>query len=354
MKQPLPPFSSTYSPNIPELIHQLGCTIVISTYQAGKVIFLSAPSSDKLVQLPRTFPRAMGIGVKDQRMAIATDEEVVVLGHDGPLATHYPNKPQTYDTLYVPRSTYYTGKVDLHDVEWGDEGLWGVNTMFSCLALIDDKYSFTPKWKPPFISDLKPEDRCHLNGVAMKNGKPKYVSALGQTNTKEGWRANKLGGGLIMDVESNEVVVSGLSMPHSPRLYDDELYVLLSASGELIKVDKKRGTYEVINQMNGFVRGMDRIGDYLFVGLSKIRTTSSAFRDLPIAKKSVFCGLVVIYLPMGNVVGHIKYESSVEELYDVKILPELRRPGILSPNQDVHKRALVLPNTSFWGMEGKK
>ena len=152
MKKTLPPFSCTHSPNLPELLWQLGCTLVISTYQAGKVIFISATSPDDLVQLPRNFQNAMGLAVEGQRLAIATKEEVVVLANAPSLAQSYPRQPGKYDGLYVPRSVYFCDTLDLHDLAWGEEGLWTVNTLFSCLALIDDEFSFRPKWHPPFIS----------------------------------------------------------------------------------------------------------------------------------------------------------------------------------------------------------
>ena len=45
-----------------------------------------------------------------------------------------------------------------------------MNTLFSCLAGLDSRYSFVPRWRPPFISALAAEDRCHLNGLAMVDG----------------------------------------------------------------------------------------------------------------------------------------------------------------------------------------
>jgi len=348
MPQPLPPFSCTYSPNIPELLGQLNCTLALSTYQAGKVILLSATGAEDLVQLPRNFQKPMGLAVSGDKLAIATKEEVVVLVNSPSLAAAYPDQPQTYDGLYVPRATYFCGEIDLHDMDWGNDGLWAVNTRFSCLALIDDSYSFKPQWQPTFITKLTPHDHCHLNGMAMADGKPLYVSALGITDTAEGWRENKAAGGVLIDVSSDEIILNKLPMPHSPRIYDGKLYLLLSATGELVYVDQNKGSYEVITRLSGFVRGLARYQDYLFVGLSKLRQKSSAFRDLPIAKKSLFCGIVVVYLPKGNIVGHIKYENSVEEIYDVQVLPELTRPGLMSPAKSTHRLALVMPKETFW------
>lgn len=345
------PFSCTYSPNIPKLFLQLNCSLAISTYQAGKVVIISASDEYNLIQLPRNFDKAMGIAVQNQRLAVATRNEVIVLGNASGLAPNYTSQPNTYDGLFVPRATYFTGELDLHDIDWGEQGLYAVNTKFSCIALINDKFSFDPIWQPPFITDLDPLDRCHLNGMALNNnGIPKYATALGSSNEEKGWRENVQKGGLLIDVETSEIILAGLAMPHSPRLFDGELYLLLSATGEIVKVDVLNKSYEVVYACDGFLRGMDKIGDYLFVGLSKLRQNSSGFIDLPIANKALQSGVDVIHLPTGTNVGNIRYQTSVEELYDVKILANFKRPGILGADREEHRQALVTPTDNFWSV----
>src|SRR6185437_17063875 len=205
MNTPHPPFTCTFSPNIPELLYQLNCTLALTTYQAHKVVLLSAVNTENLVQLPRNFEKAMGMAVEGERIAIASKNEVTILANSPSTAIAFPPSPNKYDSLYLPRATYYTGALDLHDMAWGKEGLYAINTRFSCISLIDDHVSFRPIWQPYFISELVPEDRCHLNGMAMKDGKPEFVSALGKANVKEGWRENKLNGGVLMHVPSGEI-----------------------------------------------------------------------------------------------------------------------------------------------------
>lgn len=345
----LAPFSCTYSAQIPELLQKLNCSLAITTYQAGKVIFISPKDRDHLVQLPRQFTKPMGMALKGNKMALATINEVVVLSNNTELARTYPKQPDVYDGLFIPRAAYFTGEADIHDLHWTTNGLLAVNTRFSCLAYINDAYSFTPFWKPNFISTLMAEDRCHLNGVALKNDLPKYVTVLGKTDTPQGWRNVKASGGCLIDITTNEIVADNLPMPHSPRLYDDKVYVLLSATGELAEIDIKTKNYKVIKQLDGFARGMDRIGDYIFIGLSKLRQTSTAFADLPIAKQSIFCGIVVMHLPTASIAGVIKYENSVEEIYDVKVLPNMQRPGILNHEKPDFRMAVSTPEKTFWG-----
>jgi uncharacterized protein (TIGR03032 family) len=346
---PPAPFSLTYSPNIPELLMQLRCSLAISTYQAGKVIFLSSKDEESLVQLPRNFSKAMGIGIEDDKMVVATKDEVIVFRNSPQLATHYPRNPGVYDALYMPRASYHTGLIDIHDIDFGaNDEILAVNTSFSCLAKIDSNYSFTPIWKPPFISKIASEDRCHLNGMVLVDGKPKYVTAFGTGDTMQSWRETVTTGGILMDVESNEIVARDLPMPHSPRKFGGELYVLFSATGELVRVDVQTGKYDVVNRLKGFVRGLAKYGDYVFIGLSRLRKNSSTFAKLKIADEANFGGIAVVHLPTGAYVGEIRYKASVDEIYDVQVLPDMLRPGILNTQREEYKMGLHIPTATFW------
>lgn len=346
---PPPPFSCTYTPNLPELLRQLGCTIALSTFQAGKVIFLSAKNDDELTQLPRNFAKPMGIALHGNKMAIACLDEVLVLANSPQLAAHYPKKPDTYDALYMPRASYFTGHLDIHDLDYGVNGqLFAVNTSFSCIIKIDDNYSFTPIWKPKFITKLASEDRCHLNGMTLQNGQPKFVTAFSESDTPQGWRDVVTTGGILIDVESGETIAGNLPMPHSPRLFDGALYLLLSATGELVKMDPKTGKYDVLTQLNGFVRGLCKHGDYAFVGLSRLRKSSSTFAKLSFAEKAVTAGVSIVHLPTGAIVAEVRYQSSVDEIYDVQIIPNCQRPGILNTEKPEYKMGLSTPETTYW------
>lgn len=349
MNEPLTPFNAIFSPQLPELLLSLNCSIAITTYQAGKVVFISPnPDKERLTTLPRTFSKPMGIDVNGNRMLIALKDEVILLENSIELATYYPNKQNVYDSLWLPRVTYYTGQVDMHDIAFGNDGIYAINTSFSCLCKIDGNYNFKPIWKPPFIDKLVSEDRCHMNGLVMLKGKPKYITALGTNNTRQGWRENIVGGGILMDVESNEVVLDGLAMPHSPRMYKDELYILLSASGEFIKVNTEKKTYEVLKKFDGFCRGLSIHKDYAFIGFSKLRKNSSTFAKLSFSDKANFAGIKIIHLPTNAEVGEITYRTSVDEIYEVSVLPDMIRPNILNTINDTHKYSLATPESTFW------
>ena len=347
------PFSLQCNPELAEFFYKMKITVALSTYQAGKVVFISATSPDKLVQLPRNFDTPMGIALDKNRLAIATVDEVVQFTNEPTASVGYDSKKE-YDAFFVPTASFHTGRVHMHDIEFGEGGIYGVNTNFSMLGLINGEYSFLPIWKPPFIEHVNSQDQCHLNGMAMQDGKPKYVTILGISHQAGGWRKNKLNGGILMDVQTNEIILRNLQMPHSPRLHNGKLYLLQSASGTLSEVNLETKTIEVIKNLKGFVRGMSLHGDYAFIGLSKIRETSTAFWDMPIAQYKNRSGFVVVHLPTKAIIGEVTYENSVDEVYDIRVLPDTIRPNILSNLDEGAKRVIVYPNVAFWQQEVKE
>lgn len=342
------PFKSRCSPAFISILEAAQSSIAFSTYQSGKVVLLSVDNG-RLIQLPRDFTRPMGLIAEADRMAVATRDEIVILGDARGLAPHYPGNSGVYDHLLTPRASLYTSPIDTHDLAWSGDVLYGVNTRFSCLCTFGDRYSFVPVWQPGFITDLMPEDRCHLNGVAMDQGAPAFVTALGTTNTPRGWHDGRATGGVLMHVPSSEVVLDGLSMPHSPRLIDGQLFVLNSGTGELLKVDPERGNFDVLCSLPGFARGLARLGDYLVVGLSTLRDKKS-FGGLPLGDQAddLKCGVALVNAKSGELAALFYYETDCEELYDVQVLAGMRRPGIIGVSGDLHRSAMTTPEFVGW------
>ena len=351
----MPPYSSTYTEELPKILNALNCTIAVSTYQAGKVAMISAIDSSNTIQLTRNFKKAMGISIYGDRMAIALQDEITVFRSNDKLASFYPKAPKTYDALYMPRLTYYTGPVDIHDIHFGVNQLWAVNTTFSCLCTIDGNFNFVPRWKPFFLSGISGDDRCHLNGLAMYKGKPKFISALGTEDEPYGWRKSILDGGVIIDVEKNEIIADGLAMPHAPRIYNGKLYVLLSAAEKLISIDLSTGVQEVVCEISGFVRGMCKYGEYLFIGTSQVRKGSSTFSKLGLdfAERAKYAGFKVLHLPSKKIVAQFAWLNSVEEVYDVQVIPNKKRVNIINTYSDMHHKAIMTPKKNYWINEKK-
>ena len=262
------PLRAVHTTNFPGLLRQLGASLLVTTYQAGKLVMVR-DEGDHLNTHFRTFQAPMGLALDGSRLAVGTTIQVWEFV-DVPAVTAKLEPPGRHDACFLPRGSHVTGNIQGHEMAWGAGGeLWVVNTRFSCLCTLDRSASFAPRWRPPFVSALEPTDRCHLNGLGMVEGRPRYVTALGATDEPAGWRANKARGGILMDVASGEVITRGLSMPHSPRWYGGRLWVCESGAGTLGFIDPKTGRYQPIAEVPGFTRGLDFAGGLAFVGLSR-------------------------------------------------------------------------------------
>lgn len=253
-----------------------------------------------------------------------------------------------YDRLFVPQLGYLTGDLDIHDLVIDNSGrLVFVNTLFSCLATVSEEHSFIPLWQPPFISKLAAEDRCHLNGLALREGKPRYVTAVSQSDVAEGWRDRRVDGGCVIDVQSKEVILSELSMPHSPRWYRETLWLLNSGTGELGYVDLETGKFEPVTFCPGYLRGLAFQGDFALVGVSKPRENRT-FSGLPLDKKlqekdaQARCGVLVIDLRSGDIVHSLRIEGVVSELYDLAVLPGVKQAMAIGFQNDEIRRVMSI------------
>lgn len=344
----LPPLRSVHTANFGPLLRELGASVLVTTYQAGKLVVLRRDEGGTLNTHFRTFSRPMGLAAGGGRLAIGTATEIWEF-HDVPAVARKLDPPGSHDACFLPRCAHVTGDVQVHEMAWAGNELWFVNTRFSCLCTRGMPYSFVPRWRPPFISGLAPEDRCHLNGLALRDGKVRYVTALGEADSAGGWRANKRDGGILIDIESDEVIARGLSMPHSPRWHDGRLWVLQSGTGGLGTIDPSTGEYREVATLPGFTRGLDFAGPLAFVGLSQVRE-SAIFSGIPIAERPLeerSCGVWVVDTRTGRVVALVKFEDAVQEIFSVQILHGLRQPDIL--NEDAARLAdtFVLPDEAL-------
>jgi uncharacterized protein (TIGR03032 family) len=276
------PLTSVHTTNFPSILTQLGISLVVSTYQAGKLIVLRADNNTINTHF-RSFDRPMGLAVDREKLAIGTAYQIIEL-RNIPAGAQKLEPLGKHDACYLPRRTHITGDIDIHEMAYTNDELWFINTRFSCLCTLDKIHSFVPRWRPNFISAYDLSDRGHLNGLSIRNNQPQYITALGETNEAAGWRKNKANGGIIIDIPSNEIISRGLSMPHSPRWYREELWVLESGNGSLAKVDLNSGKLTTVAQVPGFTRGLAFWENLAFIGISQIRETA-VFSGLPITKK---------------------------------------------------------------------
>jgi uncharacterized protein (TIGR03032 family) len=330
---PQPPagFEITASRHFVDWLDGLGASLAATTYHSNRLFLFGVKGGGTLSVLQRLFERAMGLAATPERLLLATRWQLWelqnVLG-PGELA-------RDYDRWYRPQLAWTTGDLDIHDLAFGADGRpLFVNSLFSCLATVDERYSFRPLWRPPFIGKLAPEDRCHLNGMAMENGRPRFVTAVSRADVPGGWRSLREKGGVVLDVESGEVVASGLSMPHSPRLRDGKLWVLSSGTGELGTVDLASGRFDPVCFYPGYLRGLAFHGGFAVIGSSRCRKERT-FSGLPLDERlaqsgaEARSGLAVVDLASGSIPHWLEIGGAVRELYDVQVLPGVRCPGAL-------------------------
>ena len=357
-KPELPPLRSVHTTSFPEVLDKFGISLLVSTYQAGKLVALRTENGVLNTHF-RSFARPMGMAVDQGRLAIGTSVEIWEY-HNVPAVTSRLEPAGRHDACFLPRAAAVTGDIQIHEMAWadqrgegreerGEKELWFVNTRFSCLCVSDIKYSFVPVWRPPFVTKLTPEDRCHLNGLGLVDGQPRYVTALGESDEPGGWRANKKSGGILIDLNSNEIVARGLSMPHSPRWYAGRLWVLESGTGGLGIVDLQTGKYENVATLPGFTRGLEFCGNYAFIGLSQVRESNVfsgiAIADRPLAERN--CGVWVVDIMTGQTVGFVRFEDALQEIFAVAILAGIRYPDIVNDNTSLIADSFVLPDEAL-------
>lgn len=328
--------------------HQL--SLAVTTYQAGKLLLIGWNGTQVSLNA-RHFDQAMGLDVAGDALALATRDRIHRFADASLLAPDFdPGQPGRYDALYLHRASFFTGPLFIHDVGFAADGeLWFVNTRFSCLATLSGDFSFVPRWQPPFISELAPEDRCHLNGLAMRDGRPHAATALGVSDTPRGWRDHKVRGGVVLDIGSGEVLLGGLSMPHSPRWHRDRLWVLNSGTGELLRLAPD-GRAEAIAALPAYLRGLAFVDGHALVGLCKIRE-KRVFGGLPVEERvsELKCGIALVNIDTGHPAGLFEFTEGVEEIYDIRVLPGIRRPNLI-PFDYPHPpgAAITAPEFSYW------
>lgn len=333
-------------------LSDLGISFAFTSYQSGLLYFIGRNKDGGINVHQAGLPQPMGLCREGEHGLTMTGGFQIMRFENILEADQRIN--ETFDACYVPRTVYVTGHLDAHDVGIGEDGNpIFVNTRFNCLATVSPRHSFEPLWKPPFISAIVDEDRCHLNGLAMADGKPRYVTAVSRSNTIDGWRDRRADGGIVMDVESNEVVCAGLSMPHSPRLHDGNLWVLNSGTGELGIVNLEKAgldRFEPKVFCPGFLRGLAFHGNYAFVGLSKPRY--KRFEGLALDQKlkdadsEPWCGIQIIDLNMGTCVDWFRIDGKVGELYDLEVIPGYTTPMAVAPESQEAASLVTLAPTA--------
>lgn len=340
-------FGATLSRGFTEWLNSKNASLALTTYQVGKLIMFGVKEDGGLWTYNRNIGRCMGMAADNRGFWVTSDTQL--LRFENLLRPGEPG-PDKVDALYAPRFGYYTGDLDAHDVAIQSDGNpIFANTLFNCVSRPSRAHSFEVEWTPHFISKLAAEDRCHLNGLSVREGQLRYVTAVSQSDVFDGWREHRREGGIVMDTVSGDILCSGLSMPHSPRWHDGQLWLHNSGTGEFGYIDQAQGTFEPVAFCPGYLRGLDFIDETTaVVGLSLPRdnkTFSGLALDDALAQKGISpkCGLYFIDLKSGSIIHSMVFSGVVTELYDVVVLPGIKKPALLGPTSTELKRTLSVP-----------
>lgn len=306
-------------------------SLAITSYQTGRIYLVGSDQQGRVSFFERIFERAMGVVGNAQRIYLGGLYQLWRFEN-----VLRPNEVihGQFDKCYVPRNAQTIGDLDIHELGIRKDGrVVFVNTKYSCLAELSPTHSFKAIWKPKFISKLAPEDRCHLNGLAMVEGEPKYVTAVCRSDSVDGWRERRRDGGVVIDVQTDEIVCEGLSMPHSPRWHNGKLWLLNAGTGQLGWVDFEKKAFVPHAFVPGFARGLSIIGNVAAVGLSKPR--NQRFEGLQLDDElkqrdaEPWCGVQIISLANGDVLNWIRFDGDMGEIFDISFLPNVKHPMMI-------------------------
>lgn len=336
------------APKFEDWLAEVDVCLALTTYQRGRLMFIGRKPAGGVRAHERLIEQCQGLWSDGQSLWVSGLHSLIRM--ENVLAAGERSATGA-DRLFVPRETRVTGRVDVHDI--GVTEIDGrpapvfINTAYSCLATVSEHASFKAVWQPPFISHLAPEDRCHLNGLAMREGKPAWVSAVSRSDIADGWRERRRDGGVVIDVASNEIVLGGLSMPHSPRWHDGRLWLLNSGRGEFGTVDLAAGRFTPVASCPGYARGLAFSGRYAVIGLSRPRHNQT-FEGLELDERlkakdaTPRCGLIVVDTITGATVSWLRFNHTVEELYDVAILAGVRQAEAIGfKGEDIERHITV-------------
>lgn len=306
-------------------------SLAITSYQTGRIYLVGSDKQGRVSFFERIFERAMGVVGNAQRIYLGGLYQLWRFEN-----VLRPNEVihGQFDKCYVPRNAQTIGDLDIHELGIRKNGkVVFVNTKYSCLAELSQTHSFKAIWKPKFVSKLAPEDRCHLNGLAMVDGEPKYVTAVCKSDSVDGWRERRRDGGVVIDIDTDEIVCEGLSMPHSPRWHNGKLWLLNAGTGQLGWVDFEKKAFVPHAFVPGFARGLSIIGNVAAVGMSKPRNQrfEGLQLDDELKKRDAepWCGVQIISLTNGDVLNWIRFDGDMGEIFDIAFLPNVKHPMMI-------------------------
>ena len=339
---------SVHTANLPGLFEQLNISLVVSTYQAGKVILVRNDGGTINTHF-RSFAKPMGITADANRLTVGGTNTVWYYRNMPAVAPEARATGQTRRLL--PARGASTSPATSTSTSWpgtvtGNCG-WSTPASGACARWTPTTAS-TPAGGPPFVSALAPEDRCHLNGLAMVDGRPKYVTALGETDTPRRL-AGEQGARRHADRrrDRRDPAAGPLHAPLAPLVPGQALGAGIGR-GQPRRRGPGTGKLEKVTETPGFTRGLDFYGPLAFIGLSQVRE-SAVFSGIPLVERleERTCGVWVVHIETGQTVGFLRFEEGVQEIFAVQVLPNIRFPEMLEWDDPHLALSYVLPDEAL-------
>lgn len=322
-----------------------GVSLAFTSAQTSKMFLVGPTAEGELSIAERTIPRCKGITAQGKSLYVASDWQIWRFEN----ALNAGERADGYDAVYVPKASHVTGDIDCPEMTIdGDGRLVFVSSRFNCLAYLSRDYSFHPVWKPDFISGYVAEDRCHLTGIALHEGRPAFATATARSDEAGGWEKSLADGGVVIHVMSGEVICEGLSMPRAPRMHGRTLWLQEAGTGYLGRVNADDGKFEPVVRCPGFLTGMTIVGNFAVACVSKL-PAGEAFEKLDLQMNlqkndtEPNCGLLVIELSSGNILHWLRLDGVIEEISGVAALPGVFRPRAVGFKSDEIARTISLP-----------
>lgn len=335
----------------------LGDTGVSLAFTGGGRLFLAGVNADakdpeavepgnQLALFDRRFDGARGLYAAGDTLLMGSQWQVWRFQN----ALAKGQTAKSYDRLYVPQVAWTTGEIATNDIALAGSGqiVMG-SSLFNCLAVNSEEFSFAPVWRPRFISELVPEERCRLSGFAIVDGAPRFVTVGAVTDEPQGWVREMANGGCVIDTRTNEVIAHGMCLPAAPRLHNGRLWLHEAGSGWFGYVEPERGRFNRVAFCPGFLRGLAFAGGLAFCAVSRQRD-GHALEGLPVQasldrlKAAPQCAILAINPSTGDIVHWLRMEGDVAEIFDVAVIHKARRPAAVGlSGRDIRRVLAIAP-----------
>lgn len=338
-----------FSRLFPLWLRENKCNIVVSCYRKNRLFCIGMQGSGHVSTYFATVLRPMGLAYDDTDGTILSSER-------GNITTFKCKGSETcpqygyFDKLYLPTHVFLSSDTDIHDLRIGaDSKLYYVSARFNSICMPSTENSFDVHWIPPWISTVDgmppAEDRCHLNGMAIVDGLPRFVTSSCISDYSGAWREHH-GEGVVYDILNETIVASGLWAPHSPNWYDGKLWIAEAGTGQFGYVDLVERKFVAKKFLPGFIRGITIYNNFALINTSMDRH-DYAFKDLPLGHlveqsgARVRSGVWIIDMNTFDVRHTFEFIDPTSELYDIIVLPDTDRAKIEAIGNVSHDKFVV-------------